>query len=77
MILLNSIVKNVYGNIITKSLKYQKHVVVKYFSGATTADMNHYIKPTYEKSPAQIMIHVATSDLFSDKEPKDIANDIM
>ena len=77
MIHVNSTVKNVYGNIITKSLKYQKHVVVKHFSGTATADMNHYIKPTYEKSPAQIMIQVGTSDLSSDKEPKDIANDIM
>ena len=39
--------------------------------------MNHYEKPTQEKSPAEIIIHVCTNDLSSDKEPKDIANDIM
>ena len=27
-------VKNVYGNAITKSLMYKKHVLVKHFSGA-------------------------------------------
>ena len=39
--------------------------------------MNHYKKPTQEKSPAEIIIHVGTNDLSSDKEPKDIANDII
>ena len=37
----------------------------------------HYKKPTQAKSPAEIIIHVGTKDLSSDKEPKDIANDIM
>ena len=49
-----SIVKNVYGNIITRSVKHQKHVVVKHFSGAKIADMNHYKKPTQEKPPAEL-----------------------
>ena len=43
---------------ITKSVKHQKHVVVKHFSGAKIADMNHYKKLTQEKSPAGIIIHV-------------------
>ena len=34
-------------------------------------------KPTQEKSPAEIIINVGTNELYSDKEPKDIANDIM
>ena len=58
-------------------MNHQKHVVVKHFSGAKIADMNHYKKPTQEKSPAEIIIHVGTNDLSSVKEPKDIANDIM
>ena len=62
---------------ITKSVKHQKHVVVKHFSGAKIADMNHYKKLTQEKSPAGIIIHVGANDLSSDKEPKDIANNIM
>ena len=39
--------------------------------------MNHYKKPTQEKSSAEIIIHLGTNDLSSDKEPKDIANDII
>ena len=68
----DSIVKNVYGNIITRSVKNQKHIVVKHFSGAKIADTNHYKKPTQEKPPAEIIIHVGTNDLSCDNEPKDI-----
>ena len=34
-------------------------------------------KPTQEKLPAEIIINVGTNELYSDKEPKDVANDIM
>ena len=41
VILGDSIIKNVYGNAITKSIKHKKHVVVKHFSGAKIEDMKH------------------------------------
>ena len=34
VILRDSIIKNVYGSAITKSVNHNKHVVVKHFSGA-------------------------------------------
>ena len=46
----DSIVKNIYGNAITKSIKHKKHVVVKHLPGAKIEDMKHYVKPTQEKS---------------------------
>ena len=49
VILRDSIVKKINGNIITKSVKIQKYVVVKHFSVAKIADMNHYRKPTHKK----------------------------
>ena len=55
------------GNIITKSVKHQKQVLVKGFSGAKIVDMKHYKKPTREKSPAEIKIYVGTNDLSGDK----------
>ena len=58
-------------------MKHQKNDAVKHFSGAKIADMNHYKKPKQEKAPVEVIIHVGTKDLSSDKEPKDIANDIM
>ena len=71
----DSIVKNVYDNIITKSVKYKKHVVVKHFSGAKLNHTKH-VKPTQEKQPAQIVIHVGTSDLPHNKNSNKIANKI-
>ena len=47
----DSIVKNDYGNVITRSIKHKKHVGVKHFPGAKFEDMKHYVKPTQEKKP--------------------------
>ena len=49
VILGNSIIKNVYSNAITKSIKHKKDVLVKNFSGAKIGDMKHYVKPTQKK----------------------------
>ena len=70
IILGDSIVRNVYGNIITRSVKHQNHVLVKHFPGAKIADMNHYKRPTQEKSSVEIIIHVGTNDLSSDKKQR-------
>ena len=72
-----SIVKNVYGNAITKSIRHKKHVMVKHFSGAKIEDMKHYVKPTQEKQPAQIVIHVGTNDLPNNKNSDEIVNEIV
>ena len=58
-------------------MKHQKQVVVKDFSWAKRADMNHYKKPTHGKSPVEIIIHVDANNLYSDTEAKGIANDII
>ena len=70
VILGDSIVKNVYGNAITKRVKHRKHVVVKHFSGVKIDDMKNYVKPTQEKQPAQIIVHIGTNDLSSNKKFK-------
>ena len=72
VILGDSIIKNVYGNAITKSIRHKKHVVVKHFSGAKIVDMKHYVKPTQEKKPALIIIHVGTNDLPGNKNSEEI-----
>ena len=73
----DSIVKSVYGNAITKSIKYKKHIVVKQFSGAKIEDIKYYVKPTQEKQPAQIIIHIGTNDLPGNKNSDEIANEIV
>ena len=77
VILGDSIIKNVYGNAITKSIKHKKHVVVKHFSGAKIDDMKHYVKPTQEKEPAEIILHVGTNELSGNKDPDEIADEIV
>ena len=56
--------------------KVDDRVVVKYFSGATTSDMKHYLKPTLEKNPQQILLHVGTIDL-RDQNPNVIVDNLV
>ena len=51
--------------------------MVKHFSGANIEDMKHYVKPTQEKQPAQIIIHICTNDLPDNKNSDEIANKIV
>ena len=55
---------------------WKTHCCIRHFSRAKIPDMNHDKKATQEKSPAETTTHVGTSDVFSDKEQKDIANNI-
>ena len=54
--------KKVSDNIITKSVKHQKNVVVKILFRAKIVGMNHYKKPKREKSSAEVVIHVGKND---------------
>ena len=77
VILGDSILKNVYGNTLSKATKFKKHVVVKHFSGAKVDNMKHYMKPTLEKSSAQIIFHIGTNDPVTNKDSREIANEIV
>ena len=57
----DSIVKNIYGQKMGNNTN--SRVFVKSFSGATTGDMGHYIKPTLERNPDHVILHVGTNDL--------------
>ncbi len=37
-----------------------RKIIVKTFPGAAVKDMNHYLKPTLEKNPEMIVLHVGT-----------------
>ena len=51
----DSILKNVHGNAITKSVKHKKNVVVKHFSGVKIKETKYYLKLTQEKQPVQMI----------------------
>ena len=76
VILGESILKNVYGNVISKALKFKKLVVAKHFSGAKVEGMKHCMKPTQEKSPVQIIAHIGTNALVINLDSNEIANEI-
>ena len=52
-----------------------KKIIVRTFSGAKTADMKHYIKPTLSLNPKHIIIHTGTNYLKT-KTPADIVRDM-
>ena len=71
-----SILKHVQGYEISKSLENCK-TYVKSFSGAKIRDMQDYVKPTLRENPDQIIVHVGTNDLASNKRPEQIAESII
>ena len=77
----------ILGDSITKEIKSQKlrqkmsnkddKIFVKSFPGATTSQMKHYVKPSLEYEPNIIILHCGTNDLRNQKEPNEIASDIL
>ena len=56
-------IKRVQGWKIARKVGHR--VVVKAFPGATTSDMEHYLKPALAKDPRRVILHVGTKDLKS------------
>ena len=76
VILRDLILKYVYGNAISKTTKFKRHVV-KHLSVAKVDNIKHYMKPTQEKSLAEIIFHIETNDLITMKESNEIAKEIV
>ena len=55
----DSIVKNLNGWMMSRA----KRVKVHSFSGATTTEMKHFIKPLVQRKPSEIILHVGTNDV--------------
>ena len=56
----DSIIKNIQG---WRLSTLQNHVVVKSFAGATSTDMEDYLRPIIRKEPHKINLHVETNDI--------------
>ena len=74
MLVGDSIIKQIQGWNLGKKVGHG--VVVKSFSGATTSDMKHYLKPTPEKNPQQILLHIGTNDL-RDQNPNVVVDNVV
>ncbi|CAB4038575.1 Hypothetical predicted protein, partial [Paramuricea clavata] len=44
-----------------------KQIIVKIFPGATTEDMKYYVKPTLERNPELVVLHVGTNYVHAAK----------
>jgi len=59
----DSILKNIHGYKIGAKIK--QRIVVKAIPGSMTKDMKHYLKPSLDRKPDRIVLHVGTNDLKS------------
>ena len=56
--------------------KVGQRVIVKSFPGATTTEMNDYLKPTLKRKPQRIILHTGTNYL-SKSSPVQVAGNIV
>ena len=77
-ILGDSMVKNVEGWKLKKSLRQNQNVFVRSFSGAKIKCMKDYVKPCIrENNPEYIILHVGTNELKSESTPERIAKSVV
>ena len=69
--------KHLNGWEMSKKLNANCKVLVKTFSGAKTACMHDYVKPSVRNSLDRFILHVGTNDLSSNKSPEEIARSII
>ena len=73
----DSMVKYLNGWEMSKKLNANCKVLVKTFSGAKTACMHDYVKPSVRNSLDLFILHVGTNDLSSNKSQEEIARSII
>ena len=73
VILGDSMLKHLNGWEMTKKVKNDWKIFVKYFSDATTNYMEDYIKPSLRKDLNHIILHVGTNNLILGRTSQDIA----
>ena len=76
-ILGDSMIKNIQGWKLSQRINNKQNVLVKSFSGATVNCMKAYVKPSLDKHPNRIILHVDTNDLNTASSPEDIASGIV
>ena len=82
VILGDSIVKNVCGWELKEKCGQNNNVYVKCFNGANIKDMHSYAKPSIERKPNVIILHIGTNDLAprrneAEKSEVQIAHEII
>ena len=76
-ILGDSLLKDIKSFKARKSLRKNERLYIKSFSGATTTDMEDYMKPSLKYHPDTILFHIGTNNLRSDDSSTTIAENIL
>lgn len=71
----DSIVKGLRRDLLSWAVK--QCATVRSFSGATTADMEHYLQPSLAVKPKAIILHVGTNDLKNSCSARNVAEKIV
>ena len=66
----DSMIKRVQGWKIARKVGHR--VVVKAFPGATSSEMDHYLKPALAKDAQRVILHVGTNDVFKQGDRADL-----
>ena len=77
VILGDSIIKDIEQHRVRKSLPNNEKVYVKSFSGATIKHMHSYAQPSKEFNNDLVILHCGTNDLRTEKEPLEIAKEVI
>ena len=74
----DSMVKEVNGFELSKSIKHKYSVRVRFHPSAKTSCINDHVKPVIRNQEADhIILHTGTNDLSSDKTAIQICNDVV
>ena len=76
-ILGDSLVKDIKSFKMKKALPSGDKLFIKTFPGATTSDMDDYVKPTLKYKPNMIILNTGTNDLRSNKTAEEISDEII
>ena len=66
-ILGDSVVKNVYGFLLTRNLNYKCLIKIRSFPGAYVRRLHDYVKPTMRDFNPNQILNIGTNDLNSEK----------
>ena len=69
------IIKGLRKDLLSRAAK--RHVSVRSFPGATTADMAHYLQPSLAAKPKAIVLHVETNDLKNSSSGRNVTERIV
>ena len=73
----DSIIKEIKGYQLKRSLGNKNNVIVRSFTGASVQNMTNYAVPTLEENPKKVILHIGTNNLSSKDDSSKIADDII